>query len=56
VETLERFSQNQRIVEEFTSQWLAGIPSVLIRLVLVAMLSDATSGCYRHPALKRGVL
>lgn len=54
VESLERFDQNQRIIEEFTSQWLANFPSELGRLVHVALLRDVSSGWYRHPALSHG--
>jgi hypothetical protein len=52
VESLERFTQNQLIVEEYVSQWLAAIPSDFGRLADVAMLRDVTSGHYRHPALE----
>jgi hypothetical protein len=51
VESLERFDQNQRIIEEFTSQWLAHFPSDLGRLVHVSLLRDVSTGWYRHPAL-----
>ncbi len=51
MESLERFDQNQRIIEEFTAQWLANLPSDLGRLVHVALLRDVSTGWYRHPAL-----
>jgi hypothetical protein len=51
LEALERFDQNQRIIEEFTAQWLANLPSELGRLVHVSLLRDVSSGWYRHPAL-----
>jgi hypothetical protein len=51
VESLERFSQNQRIVEEFTSRWLADISSDLGRLVHVCRLRDISSGRYTHSTL-----
>ena len=51
MESLERFDQNQRIIEEFTAQWLANFPSDLGRLVHVALLRDVSTGWYRHPAL-----
>jgi hypothetical protein len=52
VESLERFAQNQRIIEEFVSQWLVAIPSALGRLVHVAMLRDIYTGRYHHPILQ----
>lgn len=51
MESLESFDQNQRIIEEFTAQWLANFPSDLGRLVHVALLRDVSTGWYRHPAL-----
>jgi hypothetical protein len=51
VESFERFSQNQRIVEEFTSRWLADISCDLGRLVRVSTLRDVSSGRYHHPLL-----
>jgi hypothetical protein len=52
MESLERFAQNQRIIEEYASQWLADIPSELGRLVHISMLRDVSSGRYRHPLLE----
>ncbi len=52
VESLERFAQNQRIIEEFVSQWLVAIPTALGRLVHVAMLRDIYTGRYHHPILQ----
>jgi len=52
VESLERFTQNQLIIEEYVSQWLAAIPSEFGRLADVATLRDVTSGHYHHPALE----
>ena len=52
MESLERFTQNQLIIEEYVSQWLAAIPSDFGRLVDVATLRDVTSGHYHHPALE----
>jgi len=52
MESLERFAQNQRIIEEYASQWLADIPCDLGRLVHVSMLRDVSSGRYRHPILE----
>jgi hypothetical protein len=52
VESLERFAQNQRIIEDFVSQWLVAIPSVMGRLARVAMLRDIYTGRYRYPILQ----
>jgi hypothetical protein len=52
VESLERFAQNQLVIEEYVSQWLAAVPSDFGRLSDVAMLRDVTSGHYHHPALE----
>jgi hypothetical protein len=52
VESLERFAQNQRIIEEFVSQWLVAIPTSLGRLAHVAMLRDIYTGRYHHPILQ----
>jgi hypothetical protein len=52
VESLERFAQNQLIIEEYVSQWLAPISSDFGRLADVAALRDVTSGRYHHPALE----
>jgi hypothetical protein len=52
VESLERFAQNQRIIEEFVSQWLVAIPTALGRLVHIAMLRDIYTGRYHHPILQ----
>jgi hypothetical protein len=51
MEALERYSQNQRIIEEFTAHWLASIRNDLGRLVYVALLRDVSTGHYAHPAL-----
>ncbi|MGH9683427.1 MAG: hypothetical protein ACRD4S_07435 [Candidatus Acidiferrales bacterium] len=52
MESLERFAQNQRVIEEFASRWLAAIPSDLGRLAHVSQLRDVSSGRYRHPILE----
>ena len=52
MESLERFAQNQLVIEEYVSQWLAPIPSDFGRLADVATLRDLTSGHYHHPALE----
>jgi hypothetical protein len=53
METVERFSQNQRVIEDYTLQSLAGIHSDVGRLFHVSMLRNVSSGCYRHPALEQ---
>src|SRR5208282_613955 len=53
VETLERFSQNKSIIEEYASRWLAEIDSDLGRLAHVSMLRNVSSGRYCHPSLER---
>src|SRR5271155_1365690 len=40
VESLERFAQNQRIIEEFVSQWLVAIPTALGPLAPPPLLRD----------------
>jgi hypothetical protein len=39
VESLERFAQNQLVIEEYVSQWLAPISSDFGRLANVATLA-----------------
>jgi hypothetical protein len=53
VETVERYSQNKCIIEEYASRWLAEIDSDLGRLAHVSMLRNVSSGRYSHPALER---
>ena len=52
MESLERFAQNQLIIEEFVSQWLTVIRSDFGRLAHVSGLRDVTTGRYHHPALE----
>jgi hypothetical protein len=51
VETLERFRQNQRVIEDFTVHTLSAIPSGMGRLLHVATLRDLSSGRYCHEGL-----
>lgn len=53
MESLERFEQNQRIIEHFALHWLVGAPSDLARLHHVANLCNASTGIYYHPGLRR---
>lgn len=52
VESVEQFSQNQRIIEAYTLPWLSAIPSEAGRLFHVCMLLNVSTGRYRHPALE----
>ena len=51
METLERFQQNRRVIEDFTSQTLAAIPCDYGRLLYIASLRDLANGRYRHEGL-----
>jgi hypothetical protein len=52
VESLERFAQNQRIIEHFALHWLVGVPTDLARLHHVASLCNVSTGTYYHPGLR----
>lgn len=51
MESLERFAQHQRIIEQFASEWLSNIPCKLGRLRHVSSLRDVSTGRYYHPIL-----
>jgi len=51
VETLERFQQNQRVIEDFTARTLEAISGDFARLLYVASLRDLASGKYCHEGL-----
>ena len=51
MESLERFQQNRRIIQDFTTTTLAAIPSEFGRLLYVASLRDLSSGRYDHAGL-----
>jgi hypothetical protein len=53
VESLERFAQNQCVIEEFTTRWLVPISCDLGRLVHVSQLRDLSSGRYSNPSLEQ---
>jgi hypothetical protein len=52
VESLERFSQNQRVIEDFAAHALADISTDFGRLVYVSMLRNVSEGRYHHPPLE----
>jgi hypothetical protein len=52
VESLERFAQNRRIIEQFAAHWLASVPSDLERLHHVAILRHVSTGSYSHAGLR----
>ena len=52
MESLERFHQYQRIIDDFTATTLAAIPGDFGRLVYIATLRDMISGQYRHEGLE----
>ncbi len=52
MESLERFHQYQRIIDDFTSNTLVAIPSDFGRLVHIATLRDLISGQYKHEGLE----
>lgn len=51
METLDRFRQNQRIIEDFTARTLAGISGDYARLAYLASLVDLSNGRYVHEGL-----
>jgi hypothetical protein len=53
VDSLERFAQNQRIIEEFVSRWLGALPGTTARLAHLALLRDVYSGLYGHVILEQ---
>jgi hypothetical protein len=52
VESLERFVQNRRIIEQFAAHWLASVPTDLERLHHVAILRHVSTGRYSHSGLR----
>jgi hypothetical protein len=53
VESLERFSQNQRVIEEFAARVLSDISTDFGRLVYVSMLRQVSEGRYHHAQLEQ---
>ena len=52
MESLERFQQSRAVIEDFSSQTLAAIPTDFGRLYYVSSLKNADSGRYEHDGLK----
>ena len=52
MEALGEFQQNHRVIEDFASTTLAGIPGDMCRLLHVATLRDMGTGRYRHEGLE----
>lgn len=52
MEALDEFHQNQRVIEDFASTTLTGIPGDICRLLHVATLRDLATGRYRHHGLE----
>lgn len=53
MESLERFQQSRAVIEDFSSQTLAAIPTEFGRLYYVSSLKDSESGRYEHDGLSR---
>jgi hypothetical protein len=51
VQSMERFQQSRRVIEDFTSRTLAAIPSDFGRLYYVSSLRDSGTGRYLHAGL-----
>src|SRR5487761_194431 len=52
MEALDEFQQSHRVIEDFVSTTLEGIPGDLCRLLHVATLRDMGTGRYRHAGLE----
>jgi len=52
MEPLDRFTRNQRIIDDFAARSLAPIPSRFGRLLYVASLRDLSTGDYSHAGLE----
>lgn len=51
METLERYQQSRRVIEDFSSRTLASIPAEFGKLLYLASLRDLASGHYIHDGL-----
>ena len=52
MEALDEFQQSHRVIEDFASTTLAGIPGDMSRLLHIATLRDMGTGRYRHEGLE----
>jgi len=52
MESLERFRQSKKVIEDFTSRSLTSIPNDYARLLYVSSLRDPLNGRYRHEGLE----
>ncbi len=52
MESLERFQQSRRVIEDFTGRSLAAIPNDYGRLFYTSSLRDPLNGRYRHDGLE----
>jgi hypothetical protein len=52
MEGLSEFQQNRRVIEDFVSNSLSGIPGDISRLMHVATLRDLATGQYHHHGLE----
>lgn len=48
---LEQLDRDRRLIEDFSSRTLDGIPGDVSRLLHIATLRDLATGCYRHDGL-----
>ncbi len=51
MESLERFQQSKRVIEDFTNRSLAAIPNDFARLFYISSLRDSPGSGYRHDGL-----
>lgn len=51
MDTLTQLQQNRRIIVDFTSSTLTGLPGFFARLAYIASLRDLSSNIYEHPGL-----
>lgn len=52
MESLERFRQSKKVIEDFTSRTLSAIPNDYARLFYISSLREPSSGEYRHDGLE----
>lgn len=51
METLERYQQSRRVIEDFSARTLAVIPGEFGKLLYISSLRDIGSGIYHHDGL-----